>query len=157
MNSDDQVTKTNQDGPSGKQEKYEDKSKEHEEKINPQIEEVMKDVPPQVRKELLAIMRTSSSFGRSSHPLFEKFDSEHIHKFLDYNQKDDDNEFKLKSSNRWFYLLYTLCGLGFLSFLIIYLLPMDKPLLYEVLKIIAIFGGGLGSGFGLKTALDKKR
>ncbi len=102
-------------------------------------------------------MGMQSFHGQPQDPLLEKFESEHVHKFLDYLQRDDDNAFYLAKSNRWFHLVYTILGLGFFLFLIFYLLPVDKSLLLDLIKIIVIFAGGFGSGFGLKSYLDKRK
>ena len=61
------------------------------------------------------------------------------------------------SSNRWFYLFYTILGLSFFSFLVIYLLPKDKELLDQILKLLVAYAGGLGSGYGLKAFKDMKK
>lgn len=120
------------------------------------IEKIMEDAPPSLRRSIGMAMMGISSSGPMPHPLFNKFNDEHIHKFLDYAQKDDENNFKARCSNRWFHLLYTLIGVGVFIFLFIYLLPADKDILIDVLKLIVAFVGGVGSGFGLKGFLDKK-
>jgi len=94
--------------------------------------------------------------GPSPNPLLEKFTDEHIHKYLDYIQRDDDHEFELRSSSRWFHSFYLIMGLASFLFLVIYLAPIDKALLSDIIKVIVAFAGGLGSGFGLKAYLDKK-
>lgn len=126
---------------------------------NPEVlSDLPDDMPQEVKKTIQMAMMSASSMGRPRHhPLFEKFTEDHVHKYLDYIQKDDDNEFSLRSSNRWFYLLYTVLGLGFFSFLVIYLLPKDKALLDEILKLLVAFAGGLGSGYGLKVFKDMKK
>ncbi|MCF8316909.1 MAG: hypothetical protein K9I71_12330 [Ignavibacteriales bacterium] len=130
--------------------------KRKEEVDNAAVEEAMKDMPPEVRKSFRMAMMQSSSIGRVTHPLFEKFNEKHIDKFLDYSQRDDDNIYKLKSSNRWFYLLYTLIALGFIIFLITFLLPLDKEMFTEILKLTVTFAGGVGSGYGIKSVIDKR-
>jgi len=117
------------------------------------------DVPPEVRRDVkraFQIMMTSSMGGPSHNPLLDKFKDEHIHKYLDYIQRDDDHLFELRSSSRWFHSFYILLGLGSFLFLVIYLAPLDKVLLSDIIKILVSFAGGLGSGFGLKAYLDKK-
>ncbi|GBD87613.1 hypothetical protein BMS3Abin03_01547 [bacterium BMS3Abin03] len=116
------------------------------------VDEVIKKMPPQIRRSI-SMMMTS---GRMPHPLFDKFNEQHIDKFLDGIQRDDDNEFKMRSSNRWFQLVYVIIAIGFLSFLIFYLLPTDRDMFIEVLKIGVAFLGGIGSGYGLKSYLDRK-
>ena len=116
------------------------------------------DMPYEVQQTIrMAMMSSQQSSGGRHHPLFEKFTEEHVHKYLDYIQKDDDNDFSLRSSNRWVYLLYTILGLSFFSFLVIYLLPKDKILLDQIIKLFVAFAGGLGSGYGLKSFKDMKK
>ncbi|MCX5905320.1 MAG: hypothetical protein NTV89_18040 [Proteobacteria bacterium] len=123
-----------------------------------EVKEFVKTMPPQVRKSFeMAMMQTFSSRGPGFHPIFDKFNEKHIDKFLDYSHSDDDNEFKLKSSNRYFYFGYSLLCMGIFTFLVVYLLPNNKDLLLELFKLIVIFGGGFGSGFGVKSFLDKKK
>ncbi|MFA5804338.1 MAG: hypothetical protein WC879_06810 [Melioribacteraceae bacterium] len=67
------------------------------------VKEFIKDMPAPFRKTIeTAMMQFSSSGGRIGHPLFDKFNDKHIDKFLDYSQEDDNNLYKLRSSNRWF-------------------------------------------------------
>ena len=106
----------------------------------------------------MSMMQTAPPVGGSrSHPLFEKFTDDHVHEYLDYTQRDDDHEHNLKSSNRWFHLAYTLIGIAFFGFLIVYLLPKDKALLNEILKLLVTFAGGVGSGYGLKSYMESKK
>ncbi len=117
-----------------------------------------KDMPPEIRKTMQrAMMVTSSRGGAGHHPIFKKFTEGHVDKYLDYIQRDDDNEFSLKKSNRWFHLFYTALALCFFSFLIVYLLPKDRTLLNDLLKLLVAFSGGIGSGYGLKTFVDRKK
>jgi hypothetical protein len=44
------------------------------------------------------------------HPLYSKFSSAHIDKFLDYSHKDDENTYKLQSSNRMLSLPFVEVG-----------------------------------------------
>jgi hypothetical protein len=120
------------------------------------IPDFLEDAPPQMRRVMMGLMQASVG-GRLSHPVFEKFNEEHIHKYLDYIQRDDDNEFKLKTSSRWFSLAYVIFGLSVFVFLVVFLLPNEKALLVDIFKILAAFLGGLGSGYGLKASLDKKK
>ncbi|MFH1154369.1 MAG: hypothetical protein V1793_11180 [Pseudomonadota bacterium] len=142
--------KPNEIGPA----KENSKSKEK----RPDFLNLPDDMPQEVKRTIqMAMMSSSSMGGPRHHPLFEKFTEEHVHKYLDYIQKDDDNEFSLRSSNRWFYLFYTTLGVCFFLFLVIYLLPNNKVFLDEILKLFVTFAGGLGSGYGLKVLKDKKK
>jgi hypothetical protein len=99
-------------------------------------------------------MGISSIAPRNS--FVEKLEPEHIQQIIDNAHKGDLNEIKHAQRGRWFQLIYAVMGLAFLAFLILYLLPTDKDSFDEILKLLVVFAGGLGSGFGLKTVLDKK-
>jgi hypothetical protein len=99
-----------------------------------------------------------TSFGGSpSHPLFDKFTPEHVTQYLDGMQKDDDNQFKLTSSNRWFFLFYVVLAVTVFCFLVVYLLPRDKALLDQIFKLFITFAGGFGSGYGIKAYKNRKK
>lgn len=138
-----------------------DEEKQNKEKSTPAelLAELPEGMPPEMKRVVSMAMSQSSFPGGSSrsHPLFDKFTEEHVHKYLDYIQRDDDFEHKLRGSNRFFHLSYTLIGVAFFGFLIIYLLPKDKALLNDILKLLFTFAGGVGSGYGLRSYLEKKR
>ncbi|MBF0464568.1 MAG: hypothetical protein HQK88_00285 [Nitrospirae bacterium] len=90
------------------------------------------------------------------HPIIEKFTTNHVDKFLDYSRESDKEIYKLQSSNRWFHLAYAFLILIFLVFLITFLANTNKELLSDILKILLIFVGGFGSGYGFKAYKDKK-
>lgn len=117
------------------------------------------DMPQEIKRQVVSMMvgrSTSMSGAGARHPLFDKFTDDHIHKYLDYIQRDDDNEYDLKRSNRWFHLSYSMIALIFFGFLIVYLLPKDKALLNDILKFLFTFAGGVGSGYGIKSYIEKK-
>jgi len=115
------------------------------------ILENIEDVPPDKRKSVTMGLMQASLSSRIGHPLFDKFTPEHIDKFLDYSQRDDDNIYKYKSSNRWFVLGYSLIGTALFIFLIVFLLPQNKDLLLDIFKLFVVFAGGFGSGYGIKA------
>ncbi|MEO8398278.1 MAG: hypothetical protein ABI550_00540 [Ignavibacteriaceae bacterium] len=94
--------------------------------------------------------------GSLTHPLFDKFNSDHVTKFLEGIQTETGNEYKLKNTNRFFYLAYALLAIGVFIFLIAYLLPKDRGLLVTILQITVIFGAGFGSGYGIRNRKNKR-
>lgn len=130
------------------------KNQKKEEKYS-DLPSLPEDAPPEIKRAIRFMMQTSMG-GPSVNPLLEKFSDEHIHKYLDYIQRDDDNEFKLRSSGRWFHSFYFVIGIATFLFLVIYLAPTNQSLLSDIIKILVSFAGGLGSGFGLKAYIDKK-
>ncbi len=133
--------------------KQDDKEEEEEEKAE-EIEEFMEEIPSHLRKSFM--MEIARSSRPATHPLFDKFKSDHIHKFLDYIQRDDDNEYKLRSSNRWFHLTYTLIGIGLFVFLLVYLLPTDRTLLADIFKVLLGAIGGFGGGYGYSRLRQRR-
>lgn len=91
-----------------------DDDKEVEKTLSEDTPEVFKDLPPDVQRTFertfMGMMRVG---GQSSNPLLDKFEPEHIGKYLDYMHADDENEFKLKTSNRVYSLVSSqLCNVG---------------------------------------------
>ena len=127
-----------------------------EDNENAAFQQLVESAPPEVRGLLMAMTRTQVR-GPIPHPLYDKFTPEHIDKFLDYSHQDDVNAYSFQSSNRWFYLAYAILLVVFLAFLIVFLAPNHKDLLADILKILAIFGGGFGTGFGVKAYLERKK
>jgi hypothetical protein len=111
-------------------------------------------IPEPIRQGFLAMTRTISR-GMPYHPLFDKFTPEHTSQFLENIRKDDENEYKLRSSNRWFHVTYVFLALAFLLFLIVFLLPKDKDLLTKILELLVVFAGGVGAGYGIKAWQNK--
>jgi hypothetical protein len=125
-------------------------------KIEPaQITEAIEKMPTPVREifEMMAV----STMAAPNHPLLDKFKDEHVKQFLDNDRVETVNDYKLRSSNRFFHLMYIVISLFALGLLIWFLLPQNKDLLTDLLKIILAFAGGVTSGFGLKAQLDKKK
>lgn len=152
MNSEDNKEKPDESKPP-------DTTKDKVKDTSLDVQEIFKDAPPEIQKEItrMAMMFRSGPMPPPVHPLFNKFTAEHIDKFLDYNHKDDDNNYKLEKSNKTFNLIYALLGVGLLIFMIVYLVKDNADLLAEILKILVIFAGGFGGGFGFKSYLEKKK
>jgi hypothetical protein len=113
------------------------------------------EIPAPAKRVFMSMMRSSSP-PAVGHPVLEKLTEDHIHKIIDYSQRDEERAYNLRSSNRWFYLVFVILGLGTFLYLIKTLLPANKDLLVDIIKMFIAFLGGLGSGYGLKTYIDKK-
>lgn len=129
---------------------------------NDQVDSFLDDLPENTPQEVkqtieMSMMRAQSFGGSPTHPLFDKFTPQHVSTYLEGIQKDDDNEFKLISSNRWFYLFYVVLGVALFCFLIVYLLPRDKEFLDLLFKLLITFAGGFGSGYGIKSLKNRKK
>jgi hypothetical protein len=129
--------------------------KEETDQEKAEIEEMVKNMPPQLRHIFRSV--TMSHTGPLPNPILEKINEKHIDKIIDYSRDDEKDNTKLRSSDRYFHLLYTILAVAFLTFLIIYLSQNNMGLLENILKIIGYFGAGVGSGYGLKAHIDKKK
>lgn len=120
-----------------------------------QITEAIGRMPPATREifEMLAV----STMASPHHPLIDKFKDEHVKQFLDNDRIETANDYAIRSSNRWFHLIYVVIVLISLGLLIWFLLPEHEDMLSDFLKILLAFAGGVTSGFGLKAQLDKKK
>ena len=113
-------------------------------------------MPPEIRQQVQSFMGMIQSQSHSpKNPIFEKFTEAHIDKYLDYVQRDDDNEYNLRKTNRLYYLAYFVISIMTLGAAIVYLLPKDKDFLESVIQIIVVLAGGIGAGYGLKSNKDK--
>lgn len=122
-----------------------------------EVAEFVKEMPKPVRRkfEMSMMQMFSGGPGAMLNPLFDKVTEKHIDKFLDYSQRDDDNKFRFHSSNRWFKLVYVLIAVAVLIFIIVFF-ANDKQTLNEILKLLGIFVGGVGSGYGLHTLRNRE-
>jgi hypothetical protein len=120
------------------------------------ISSELENLPPEVKR----VMQATLSMQRISTPLvspiLEKVNENHISKILEIAEKEDERLFADTQSARKYTLINTILILGFFGFLTVFLVNKDIAAYQEILKIIIIFGGGLGSGFGLKGYLDRK-
>jgi flagellar biosynthesis GTPase FlhF len=128
----------------------EDTTPETENGDSEQIISQIEKMPPSIRREIRSIFASFSQTSRPSYnPLFDKFTEAHIDKYLDYAQRDTDNDYELKKSNRFFYLIYAIIAVVVFSAGVVYLLPKDKDLLIQLIGILVIILGSAGGGYGL--------
>ncbi|WP_334831281.1 hypothetical protein [Nostoc sp.] len=102
----------------------------------------------------LSMQRISSTPFIS--PIQEKINESHISKILEIAEKDDERAFADTQASRKYTLINIVIFLLFLGFLTVFLVNKDLETYRELLKLLIIFAGGLGSGFGLKGYVDKK-
>ena len=111
--------------------------------------------PPRVR-EMMAMFGVGPG-RRAYHPVFDKFEPEHVDKFLDHSHAEDLERLRIRRQGRWFGLLILVVALFALAWLVNTLLPENKDLLAEFLKIGVAFAGGVGGGYGLRTYQETRR
>ena len=141
-------------------EKKEEQIKEEEilgELVPTELAEVMKTVPKQVRERFFGMFQSSVPKSSPFHEMIQKFTPEHIDKFLDYSHKEDENEYRLKSSDRNYNLAYIIIVVLFLLFLVVFLAKENQELLSDIIKILIGFGGGFGGGYGYRAYKEKKK
>jgi len=74
-----------------------------------------------------------------------------IDKLLDLNEEDNKRSYSFASWGRLFHLGYVMVALSFIIFLIVYLLPNNKDILNDLLKVLVGLAGGFGLGYGYKS------
>lgn len=103
------------------------------------------------------ITASFARFGAVHHPVFDKMTPEHVTMFLEHSHEHERDNYKYKKSDRWFFLVYFMLVIGIFMFLTVYLLPNDRDLYMEILKLVgAVAVGGFG-GYGVKAWLDQRR
>jgi|SRR5882672_2064578 len=138
----------------GSIEKPQDKKDQDSEQPSPLEPEVLKNLPPDVRK---AVEFSLQAFSTPIfHPITKKINEGHIDKLLDQSEKDSEREFKDRFRSRIFALLYGLMAAALFVFVTIYLAGEDKELYRDILTKIIIFFGGAGAGYGFKAYRDRE-
>lgn len=130
-----------------------EKEKGDLEKVPDRLEEL----DPGLKKVIeasVSMQRISSSSLVS--PVYEKINEKHIDKILEISEKDDERAFADSQSARKYSLINLVIVLVFFGGLTVFLVNKDVAVYQEILKIIIIFGGGFGSGFGFKGYVDRK-
>lgn len=136
--------------------RVEKSSAEEAEKEAQKLDEFVKEMPPFMLREMRFMAQLfSGGSGSVLHTLLGKFNESHIDKFLDSLRQDDQNKYKYYSSNRWFHLAYVGIGVSLLVFIFV-LFADNQTILSDILKILVAFAGGLGSGYGLRSAKDRR-
>ena len=118
--------------------------------------ELLKNLPPEAKK-VLEIGMSMHRFGPMPNPLTEKINEKHIDKIIDIAEKDDERSFKDAGEARKFTLIYVLVFAALFVFSTVFLVGSDKALYKEAIKLFAIFLGGLGSGFGIRSYIDRNK
>ncbi|KAF3980377.1 MAG: hypothetical protein HFP76_02340 [Methylococcales symbiont of Iophon sp. n. MRB-2018] len=100
---------------------------------------------------------SSHKIGPMQNPLTQKLTSQHIDKILEISEKDDERVFKDAGESRKYTLIYIVIFSVLFVFLTVFLVGSDVELYKEIVKLFAIFLGGLGSGFGIKGYMDRNK
>ncbi len=133
------------------------KEQSREEKEQSLEGEILEKLPPEVRKIVEVGFSMQRFAGPIPSPLLSKINETHISKILEIAEKDDERSFADAQLSKRYLFAYILIFCGMFVFATIFLVGKDPGLYKEILKLLAAFLGGLGSGFGLKGYLDRKK
>ncbi len=120
--------------------------------LPPEVVRQLEGQPKEVISSITAVLR--SSF-RPPHPVYDKFEREHVSAWLDYNRAGDREEFELKKSARKYHLAYVIIGALVFMFLVWFLMPGHADLITQILQIGVSVGGGFGLGYGYRAFRER--
>lgn len=89
--------------------------------------------------------------GPTFHPIFDKFESQHVTQFLQDASESDADRRKMERGNRWFRLVYVAIGVAIFCVLTWTLLPEHSDLYFQLLQGAGIFIAGLLGGYGIRS------
>lgn len=112
--------------------------------------ELGRDESPQPLDVITQRMASFTRVGVSHHPVFDKFEPQHVTQFL-------TNTHKNQSADRWFRLTYTLIGVAVFIMLSLFLLPQWADIYFDILMYAGIFTAGGAGGYGLKSWRSQRR
>ncbi len=118
--------------------------------------EILNSLPPEAKK-VLEFGMSMQRIGPMPNPIAEKITETHISKILDIAENDDKMSFEDSKESRKYTLIYVVIFSLLFVFATVYLVAADKELYKEFIRLFAAFLGGLGSGFGLKSYIDRKK
>jgi hypothetical protein len=130
------------------------REEKEEEEVPPA--ELIDNLPTEAKKligSFLSIERYSGPFPRQ---FFEKINEQHISKILEIAEKDEERSFEDVKSSRKYSFGYVLIFTSLLIFLTVFLVYKDIELYKEVFKLLIVYGGGLGSGFGINQWMRRR-
>ena len=72
--------------------------------------------------------------GPVYHPIFDKFETQHVTQFLKDSSESDAAKHKMRMGNRWFRLAYVVLATVVFIFLTMFLLPDQSDLYFQILQ-----------------------
>ena len=122
-----------------------------------QIEETDPTRPPSGTSRIVQEMFMGAvRSGPVYHPIFDKFEPQHVTQFLEDASESDAAKHKMRMGNRWFRLAYVGTAVTMFIFLTIYLLPEHSDLYFQLLQGLGIFAAGLAGGYRIKSYQEKQ-
>ena len=110
------------------------------------------DIPPAVGQIIELVV---AQLRPQPNPLHQKLTAEHIDKALEFAERKDERSFRYAIATRRQILAYVVVAAIVFCSLTVYLVSADKQLYLEIIKTLALLGGGFGAGFGVKVYLDR--
>jgi len=120
----------------------------------PLNDEMLRNVPPEIQREIIQSRTLLLGAGLEPNPLAEKVTGEHITKILDNTAEESGRRAKDKTQSRIFKFAAAVLAAGLFVFLTVFLKP-DRDLYVEIIQLLAIFAGGFGAGYGAKAYREK--
>ena len=144
----------------GSREIVSQKSEDNKEKKEPKDiklgEELDLEGLPEEAQAVMKMVLSRSISARSSslsNPLSEKINTEHISKMLDIAEQDNEREFEDTKLSKLYNLITLIIILVFLGFITVFLGNKDLSTYQDIIRILIIFGGGFGAGYGYKSRI----
>jgi hypothetical protein len=111
--------------------------------------EVLEKLPPEERRLVESAFQAAIYSGPFPNPIAQKLTPEHITQIIDATARDSQAEYDDRKHARPF-LYGLLAFVSLLAAIVIIVLALEDKTdtLNEVIKLIAVFAGGAGSGFG---------
>jgi len=113
-------------------------------------------LPPEVKK-LIANSYDNDIFksGAMNQSFLRKINPSHITQYLQNEERNIERMRQESLTSKRCYLLYFLIICGLLIFIMFYF--KDSELYKETLKLLIVFGGGIGTGMGIKSFWETKK
>ncbi len=125
------------------------------EELKSEADLVFEDLPEEAQAVMKMVLSRSISASSSSlsNPLSNKINTEHISKMLDIAEQDNEREFEDTKLSKLYNLITLVIILIFLGFITVFLGNKDLSTYQDIIRILIIFGGGFGAGFGYKSRI----
>ena len=94
--------------------------------------------------------------GRAYHPIFDKFQPQHVTQFLKDLAERDKAKHKMLMGNRWFRLAYVAIAIIVFILMTAWLLPEQSDLYFQFLQGVGLFVSGLAGGYGIRSYQEKR-
>lgn len=112
--------------------------------------------PSGVARTIQEMVMSTVRSGPVYHPIFDKFEPQHVTQFLKDSSESDAAKHKMRMGNRWFRLAYVMLATIVFIFLTVFLLPDQSDLYFQILQGLGLFIAGLAGGYGIRSYQEKQ-